>query len=97
MDPSIKLILDQGVLLLYTRIYRRLVGKLIYLTIRRPSNTFAVTLVNQFMHFPQTSCWKAVVRILRYLKGSPAKLVIHKPIGNIFIERFSDTDWTGSP
>ena len=39
--------------------YRRLVGKLIYLTVTHPDITFAVGLVSQFMHQPREVYWKA--------------------------------------
>nr|KYP46623.1 Copia protein [Cajanus cajan] len=50
------------------RKYRRLVGKLIYLTITRPDLSFAVGLVSQFMQAPHIDHWNVVLRILRYIK-----------------------------
>lgn len=41
--------------------YRRLVGKLIYLTITKPDITFTVSMVSQFMQKPCTSHWTAVL------------------------------------
>lgn len=42
MDPSFKLTLEDGDLLLNAELYRRLVGKLLYLTFTRPDITYAV-------------------------------------------------------
>ena len=46
--------------------YRRLVGKLIYLTITLPDITFSTGVVSQFMQSPKQHHWEAVCRILRY-------------------------------
>ncbi|WVZ11776.1 hypothetical protein V8G54_016306 [Vigna mungo] len=51
--------------------YRRLIGKLIYLTTTRPDITFAVNYLSQFMSAPTTAHQQATGRILRYLKGTP--------------------------
>ena len=53
--------------------YRRLVGKLIYLTVTRPDISFAVGVVSQFMERPRTIHWDAALRILKYIKASPGK------------------------
>ena len=42
MDPSVKLSTEDGVLLENPEVYRRLIGKLLYLTFTRPDITFAV-------------------------------------------------------
>ena len=46
MDPNVKLVLEQGELLRDRRKYRRLVGKLNYLTITRPNISFSVSVVS---------------------------------------------------
>ena len=48
--------------------YRRLVGKLIYLSHMRPDIAYAVSVVSRFMHQPQVQHMEAVMRLLRYLK-----------------------------
>ena len=46
--------------------YRRMVGKLIYLSHTRPDIAYAVGVVSKFMHRPQVEHMAAVLRILRY-------------------------------
>lgn len=41
-----------------------------YLTVTRPDITYAVHVVSQFVSAPTSVHWAAVVRILRYLRGS---------------------------
>lgn len=54
--------------------YRRIVGKLNYLTVTRSDIAFAVSVVNQFMSTPTVKHWAALELILYYLKGVPVKL-----------------------
>jgi len=52
MDPKQKLMTDQGEVFPDPETYRRLVGKLIYLTITKPYLSFIVGVVSQFMKNP---------------------------------------------
>ena len=51
-------------------LYRTLVGSLVYLTITRPDIAYAVHIVRQIVASPTTVHWAAVLRILRYLRGT---------------------------
>ena len=75
--------------------YRRLVGKLIYLTVTRPNITFAVGFVSQFMQSPKQQHWDALCRILKYLKSAPHKGLLLKPSDDLEIVGFSDASWVG--
>ena len=77
--------------------YQRFVGKLIYLSHTRPDITYAVGIVSQFMHKPQTDHWEAVLRIVRYLKGTPGYGILFEKHGHMEILGFTDADWTGNP
>ena len=53
--------------------YRRFVGKIIYLTHTRPEIAYIVGVRSRFMHMPQVQHMIAIMRILRYLKGTSSR------------------------
>lgn len=71
MEQNLKLLPDEGDLLHDPSIYRRLIGRLIYLTITRPDITFAVNTLSRFMQHPHKPHYDAALRVLRYLKNTP--------------------------
>ncbi|KAG4940850.1 hypothetical protein JHK87_044721 [Glycine soja] len=77
--------------------YRRLVGKLIYLTITRPDISFAVGVVSQFMQNPHLDHWNAVMRILRYVKKAPGQGLLYEDKGSTQLSGYCDADWAGCP
>ena len=82
MDPNVKLVPGQGELLLDLGRYRRLVGKLNYLTITQPDISFPVSVVSQFLQSPCDDHWDAAVCILRYVKGTPGQGVLYEKRGH---------------
>ena len=76
--------------------YRRLVGKLNYLTVTRPDLAYSVSVVSQFMSPPAVHHWAALEQILSYLKGAPGHGILYSNHGHGDIECFSDADWAGS-
>ena len=64
MDPNVKLVPRQGESLGDPGRYRRLVGKLNYLTITWLDISFSVSVVSQFLLLSCHSHWDAVIRIL---------------------------------
>ena len=53
--------------------YRRLVGKLNYLTITCPNIAYFVSVISQYMSSPTVYHWAPVEQILCYLKGAPGR------------------------
>jgi hypothetical protein len=73
VEQNLKLSKDEGVLLSDATSYRRLVGRLIYLTITRLDLAFSVQILSQFVDKPRQPHLEAAHRVLRYLKNSPAQ------------------------
>ncbi len=96
MIPNVQLTKDDGDPLDDPEKYRRLVGKLNYLTVTRPDITFAVSVVSQFMSSPTDKHWETLEHILCYLKGAPGLGILYSNHGHSQIECFADADWTGS-
>lgn len=73
--------------------YRRLIGKLIYLTTTRPDLSFSVQQLCQFMGNPTSLHREAALRILRYVKQSPAQGLFFPSTSELQVKAFSDSDW----
>ena len=93
MDNSLRLHQDSSDLLTDVLSYRRLVGRLLYLTSTRPDIVFATQQLSQFMANPTQVHFRAATRILRYLKGCPGKGLLFRRNSPIQILAFSDADW----
>ena len=76
--------------------YKRLVGKLNYLSLTRPDIAHSVSVVSQYMSTLMIDHWAAVEQILCYLKGAPGRGILYSNHGHNKIECFSDADWTRS-
>ncbi|KAL0641454.1 hypothetical protein Bca4012_103025 [Brassica carinata] len=77
------------------KLYRKLVRKLIYLTITRPDICFAVNQVSQHMQLPKEHHWRMVERLLMYLNGSPDQGVWMGCNGSTEVVGYCDADWAG--
>lgn len=73
--------------------YRRLIGKLMYVTHSRPDIAFSVSLLSRFMHKPNKIHQGAAKHVLRYLAGTQNYgILYHKECEDI-LQGFSDSDW----
>ncbi|XP_038983646.1 uncharacterized mitochondrial protein AtMg00810-like [Phoenix dactylifera] len=97
LEMNAKLLPTDGELLTDATLYRQLVGSLIYLTVTRPDISYAVTLVSQFMHAPRSTHYAAVLRILRYVKGTLFHGLHFSAYSTLDIQAYSDADWAGDP
>lgn len=64
MEENHKLALDSGPSYSDHPCYRRLVGRIIYLTISHPEITYSVHILSQFMQSPQQAHWNAAICVL---------------------------------
>ncbi|CAM8993843.1 unnamed protein product [Rhodiola kirilowii] len=77
--------------------YRRLVGKLIYLTITRPDLAYPVHILSQFMQHPTEDHQSAALRLLRYVKAAPAQGILFPACSDLQLKAFCDADWAACP
>lgn len=73
--------------------YRRLIGRLLYLTNTRPDLCFAVSTLSQFLAKPMKEHHDAALRVLRYLKMQPGQGLFFPVSCTHKITAFSDSDW----
>jgi len=73
MEQNLKLSRDDGVLISDPTVFRRLIGRLLYLTITRPDLAYSVQTLSQFMDKPRQPHLDAAHRVLRYIKSTPAQ------------------------
>ncbi|XP_027174543.1 uncharacterized protein LOC113774176 [Coffea eugenioides] len=97
MEQNHHLALAKGDLLQDPEQYRRLVGRLIYLSLTRPELSYGVHILAQFMQQPRKEHWEAALRIVRYLKGSPGQGILLKAACNLELKAYCDSDWGGCP
>ena len=78
-------------------LYRRLVGSLVYLIVTRPDISYVVHQVSQYLSIPRSTHYAAVLRILRYLKGTLFHGLFYSSQSPLVLCAFSDADWAGDP
>ena len=78
-------------------LYRQLVESLIYLTATRLDISYAVYVVSQFMAAPRSPHYAAVLKILRYLKGTIFDGLHFSSHSSLTLQAYSDADWAGDP
>ncbi|CAL1375187.1 unnamed protein product [Linum trigynum] len=77
--------------------YRRLVGRLLYLTVTRPDIQYAVNLLSQGVHSPTQAHVDLATRVLRYLKQSPGNGLFLPAQSSLTLTAYCDADWGGCP
>uniref|UniRef100_A0A2N9HYD2 Integrase catalytic domain-containing protein n=1 Tax=Fagus sylvatica TaxID=28930 RepID=A0A2N9HYD2_FAGSY len=97
MDQNLKLSKHEGPLIPDPSMYRRLIGRLMYLTMTRPDIVFSVHKLSQFMESPRDPHLKAAQHILQYIKGAPSQGLLYASTSDLHIKTFSDSDWAGCP
>ena len=93
LPRGLQLSIDQGELLDDPEKYRRVVGRLLYLKMSRLDISYAVQHLSQFMNEPREPHYKAVLHVLRYLKGT-VNMGLFFPVENFAaLTAFCDVDW----
>ncbi|KAG6493852.1 hypothetical protein ZIOFF_048855 [Zingiber officinale] len=78
------------------KLYRSLVGSLIYLTNTRPDIVQPVSVLSRFMSKPSKVHYAAAKRVLRFLQGTMKHGLRYVKESNNDLVGFTDSDWAGS-
>ncbi|CAM9003922.1 unnamed protein product [Rhodiola kirilowii] len=95
LEANVKYCAEEGKELEDVKMYRQLVGSLIYLTITRPDISFAVGVVSLLMQNPRKPHLEAVRRILRYVRGTTNYGLLYKKGVEGKVIGYSDADYAG--
>ena len=91
------MIVEDGEILENTKGFRKMIGKLNYLTMTHLDITFSMSLVSQFLTQPRTTCWDVILHFLIYLKGALGSGIAYNDHDHCRIEGFINADWVGYP
>ncbi|XP_070039209.1 uncharacterized mitochondrial protein AtMg00240-like [Nicotiana tomentosiformis] len=97
LDPSTKLKASEGSLLTDPTQYRKLVGKLNFLTNTRLDIAYSIQHLSQCMQSPRDSHLKVAMHVLRYLKGDPGLGIFLSNSADYRLRAFCDSDWAVCP
>ena len=95
MIPNVQ-ITKEGDLFEDPKRYRRLVGKLNYLTVTPPDIAYLVSVLSPYMSSPTVGHWAAVEHIICSLKEALERGILYKKHRHTKIECFSDAYWARS-
>src|SRR6266508_2113122 len=77
------------------KLYRSMIGSLLYLTASRPDIIFSVCISARYQANPKESHEKAVKRILRYLRYTPSFGLWYPKDAHFELLGYSDSDFAG--
>jgi hypothetical protein len=95
MATNAHLDLDEGDKLVDLKLYRSMIGNLLYLTASRPHNMFSVCMCARFQAPPKECHMMAVKRILRYLRQTPNLGLWYSKGAQFILIGYSDSDYGG--
>nr|XP_016437170.1 PREDICTED: uncharacterized mitochondrial protein AtMg00810-like [Nicotiana tabacum] len=97
LESSIKLRAEEGTLLSDPSYYRKLVGKLNFLTNTRLDIAYSVQYLSQFMQAPREPHLKAAIHVLRYLKNDPTLGIFLSNDPSYKVTAYCDSNWAACP
>ena len=76
------------------RLYKSLIGCLMYLITTRPDIMYVVSLLSRYMHCASEINFQATKKILRYVKGTINYGIRFSQVRSFNLLGYSDSDWT---
>lgn len=84
---------DEGPLLEDVSKCRRIIDRLLYLTISRPDISQVVHKLSKYMSKPKKPRLNRIYHILQYLKGTSGQGIMFSSNSSLHISAYSDADW----
>lgn len=97
LPPGIHLRKTTESLLVEPDVYRRLVGRLLYLNLTRPDISYAVQQLSQFVSQPAQAHMDVVIHVMRYLKDCPSLGIFYPFESSPHLQAYCDADWGSCP
>lgn len=95
MNQKEKFCKEDGAEKIDEKLYRSLIGCLMYLTSTRPDIMHSVSLLSRYMHCPSEIHFQAAKRILRYVRGTTDYGIRYRQVKSFSFHGYSDSDWAG--
>jgi len=95
MHPTCTLSIEDTRSMVDHKLYRGMIGSLLYLTASRPKILFSVCLCARFQSDPRESHLTVVKRIFRYLKGTKNLGLLYRKSLDYKLVEFCDADYVG--
>ncbi|XP_042954604.1 uncharacterized mitochondrial protein AtMg00810-like [Carya illinoinensis] len=96
VEPNIKLKKNEGEVFPDPALYRKLVGKLLYLTNTLSDLSYNINLLSQFMENPRVPHYDAIIKVLKYVKNTPRQGIFF-PASSTMELVYSDANWANCP
>jgi transposase InsO family protein len=96
MSTTTKLCPDNSGKSIDPKLYRSMIGSLLYLTASRPDIACSVGMCARFQANPKESHLVAVKRIIRYVHGTTDLGLWYSCESNVVLVGYSDADWAGN-
>ena len=95
MCPTYKLDKDKEGINIDQKLYRGIIGSLLYLTTNRPDIFFSICVCARFQSNPKESYIIVAKRIIRYLKGTSNLGLWYSKDSSLNLVRYTDADYEG--
>ena len=94
LPTGLKLSTEIGDILPEPDVYRRLVGRLLYLGLTRPDLSYSVQHLSQFLNQPRVPHLRAALHVIKYLQGTLDYGLFYSAQNQLQVSAFSDSDWS---